>query len=61
MDYLGSKDSSRKLQVNYVISFCFRLYLFRHTCAARFDVMENFEFFFKLNKAYIIEESPLFT
>jgi len=45
MDYLGFKDSSRKLQVNYVISFCFRLYLIFYICAARFDVMENFESF----------------
>jgi hypothetical protein len=33
------------LQVNYAISFCFRLYLILHACVARFDVMENLENF----------------
>ena len=35
---LGLKDSSRKLQTNCAISFCFLLYLVLHTCAIRFDV-----------------------
>ena len=45
MDYIGSKDSSRDLQANCVISFCFRLYLMLHACAARFDVTKNLENF----------------
>ena len=51
MDQLGSKDSSCDLQTNCVISFCFRLYLILHTCAARFDVTENLENFlvFEMN------------
>jgi len=47
---------SRDLQLNCVISFCFRLYLMFHACATRFDVTENLENFFgfhdELNKAY---------
>jgi hypothetical protein len=42
---LDSKDLSRKLQLNCIISFYFRLYLILHACVARFDVMENLEFF----------------
>jgi hypothetical protein len=38
MDKLGSKDLSRDLQPNYVISFFFRLYLVPHAYAVRFDV-----------------------
>jgi len=54
MDYLGSKDSSRKLHTNCVISYLFYLYLMFHICTVRFDVMENlinFINFFELNKA----------
>ena len=51
IDLLGSKDSSRKLQVNCVISYLFYLYLMFYTCAARFDVTENLENFWELNKA----------
>ena len=40
---LGSKDSSRDLQVNCAISFYFRLYLMLHTCVERFDVTRNLE------------------
>jgi len=39
---LGSKDSSRDLQVN---CFYFRLYLMFHTCVERFDVTINLEKF----------------
>jgi len=51
MDELGSKDSSRDLQLNCVISFCFYLYLMFYACAARFDVMENLKNFliFEIN------------
>jgi hypothetical protein len=35
---LGSKDLSRDLQLNCVISFLFHLHLVLHACAARFDV-----------------------
>jgi hypothetical protein len=42
MEQLGLKDSSRDLQVNCAISYPFYLYLMFHSCAARFDVMENF-------------------
>ena len=45
IDKLGSKDSSRDLQANCVINFCFRLYLMFHACAARFDMTENLENF----------------
>ena len=45
MDELESKDSSRDLQLNCVISFCFRLYLMFYTCATRFDVTGNLENF----------------
>jgi len=45
MNKLGSKDSSRDLQINCVISFCFRLYLMLHACATRFDVTGNLENF----------------
>ena len=41
INYLGSKDLFRKLQINCTISFCFRLYLLLHACAIRFDVMRN--------------------
>jgi len=43
-------DSSRKLQINCVISFCFCLNLILHVCVARFDVMKNLKIFWKLNK-----------
>jgi len=48
MYQLGSKDSSRDLQVNCVISFYFRLYLMLYICAKKFDVTENFENFLVL-------------
>ena len=32
IDYLGLKDSSRKLVVNYAISFVISLYLILHAC-----------------------------
>jgi hypothetical protein len=32
IDQLGSKDLSRKLQPNYIISYFFYLYLILHTC-----------------------------
>ena len=41
IDRLGSKDLSRDLQLNCVISFYFRLYLLFRACGARFDVTEN--------------------
>jgi len=46
MDY-----SSYDLQTNYIISFCFCLYLVFHTCAVRFDVTENLKNFliFRMN------------
>jgi hypothetical protein len=46
IDLLGSKDSSRDLQTNCVISFCFLLYLIFYACAIRFDVTKNLNFFF---------------
>ena len=45
MKEIGLKDSSRDLQANCAISFCFYLYLMLYACAARFDVTENFEKF----------------
>jgi len=45
IDSLGLKDSSRDLQANCVISFCFRLYLMLHARVARFDVTGNLENF----------------
>jgi predicted LPLAT superfamily acyltransferase len=42
------KDSSRDLQSNCVISFCFRLNLI---LIVKFDVTRNLEIFWKLNKA----------
>jgi hypothetical protein len=42
---IGSKDSSRDLQANCVISFCFRLYLMLHACGARFNVTGNLKNF----------------
>jgi len=45
IDLLGSKDSSRDLQLNCEISFYFRLYLMFYTCATRFDVTGNLENF----------------
>jgi hypothetical protein len=44
-------DSSRDLQTNCVINFCFRLYLMLHACAAKFDVTKNLDQFWELNKA----------
>ena len=41
IEQLGLKDSSRDLQINYIISYLFYLYLMFHACGARFDVMEN--------------------
>ena len=52
MDYLGLKDSSRQLRVNYAISYSFYLHLMLHTCAARFDVTKN------LKKFWILDEIP---
>jgi len=58
MDQPGSKDSSRDLQLNCVISFCFRLYLMFHACVTRFDVTRNLVNFFgfqgELNKALFV-------
>jgi len=49
------KISSRDLQTNCAISFCFYLYLMLHACAVRFDVTRNLEkflvFWWELNKA----------
>ena len=45
IDYWGSKDSSRDLQANSAISFCFRLYLMLHTRVIRFDMTRNLEKF----------------
>ena len=42
---LGLKDSSRDLQVNYIISFYFHIYLVLHAYAAKFNMMKNFEKF----------------
>ena len=41
MDLLGSEDSSRKLQINYIISYFFYLYLVLYVYATRFDMMGN--------------------
>jgi hypothetical protein len=53
---MSLKDLSHKLQTNCIISFYFYLYLMLHTCAARFDVTENFKknykIFWKLNKLW---------
>ena len=38
MDWLGLKDSSRKLVVSYAISFVISLYLILHACVQTFDV-----------------------
>ena len=46
MESLDLKNSSRNLQVNCVISFCFHLlYLMFYVYVVRFDVTENFEKF----------------
>ena len=37
--------------MNCANSFCFHVYLMLHACAARFDVTENLEKFYELNKA----------
>ena len=47
------KDSSRKLQANCIISYCFYLNLMLYVCTARFDVTENLKnlsIFLELNK-----------
>ena len=46
VDYLDLKNSSRKLQINYIISYYFYLYLMLHI--VRFDVMNNLNFFKKI-------------
>jgi len=38
MDYLGLKDSSRRLQANCTINYLFYLYLIFHICALKFNV-----------------------
>jgi len=43
IDYLGSKESSHKLQASCVISFYFCLYLIFYAYAQRFDVTGNLE------------------
>ena len=48
VDQLGSKNSSRNLQVDCIISFYFCLCLMIHACAARFDVTRNLEKFLVL-------------
>jgi len=54
------KKSSRDLQTNCVISFCFYLYLIFYVCAAKFDVTRNFEkflvFLSELNKGTYARE-----
>ena len=44
MDQQGSKDLSYKLQINYIVSYYFYLYLMLNACAVRFDVMKNLNF-----------------
>ena len=48
---LGLKNSSRDLQINCTISFCFYLYLILYAYDARFNMTENLEkvfgFFFE--------------
>ena len=39
------KNLSHDLQLNYIISFYFHLYLTIHACAARFDVTRNLKNF----------------
>ena len=41
MGKLGLKDSSRKLQTSYIISYFIYLYLILYACIKRFDVMKN--------------------
>jgi hypothetical protein len=41
----GLKDSFRDLQINFAISFYFRLYLMSPACVTRFDLTENLEKF----------------
>ena len=45
VEELGLKDSSRDLQANCAISFCFHLYLMLYACAVRFDVTGNLKKF----------------
>ena len=45
MDYLGLKDSSRQLRINYTISYSFYLHLMFYVCVAKFDVTGNLEKF----------------
>ena len=45
LDYLDLKDSSRQLRANCAISYSFYLHLMLHTCAIKFNVMENLEKF----------------
>jgi len=61
IDQLSSKNSSRKLQVNFIISYLFYLYLVFHACAAKFDVTENLEKFWKLNKTHTEETNAVQT
>jgi len=42
---VNSKDSSRKLQVNYAIIYFFYLYLMLYACVIKFNVIRNFEKF----------------
>jgi hypothetical protein len=51
MDWLGLKDSSRKVLAIYVISYFFSLYLILHACVQTFDVIERKVLTWKLNKA----------
>jgi len=61
IEQLDLKDSSHDLQTNYIISFCFHLYLMLHACAARFDVTGNLEKFlvFEGRRHYDIIDEPI--
>jgi len=47
INQLNSKDSSRKLQVNYIINCYFYIYLILHTHTIRFHVTGNVKLFAK--------------
>ena len=56
MNKLNLKDSSRRLQLNCVISYFFQLHLILHAYVRRFDVMGTVETFLETKQGHLENE-----